>query len=146
MISVSTGISASTSVGVKYRSATKAAFQEHGVDLLGPVHTAREGQLDVRGATRPGDDVDRTTAPGGRLAVVPRLEKHPDLPERLDQRLAIEDSDVIRRQQRRRTGPPGAREQDERTGLGDGEVDAGQPQIGRRDEIAQRLSFARGSD
>src|SRR5260370_13896967 len=105
MILVSTGISASTSDGEKYRSATEPSLHEDRMDFLGAVHAARERQLDVRRAARSRDDVDCAPAPGRELAVVPGLQEHTDLAQRLHERAPIEHGHVIRRQEWRRALP-----------------------------------------
>src|SRR5258705_12537845 len=58
MIRVSLGMSASTSAAVKCRSATKTPVHEDRVHFLGPVHSARQGELDVRSPARTRDEVD----------------------------------------------------------------------------------------
>src|SRR5262249_58773957 len=70
MMRVSLGMSASTSVGEKYRSATKAPVHEDRVHFLGPVNPAGQGELDVGGPARARDEID-DGARGGRGAVSP---------------------------------------------------------------------------
>src|SRR2546425_12425743 len=109
MTRVSLGIRASTSAAVKYRSATDAPLDEDRVHFLGPVNAASQGELDVRGPARAGDEVDDGAGAGRRRVPVPGLEKHADLAQRFDERGATEDGDVIRRAQGRRAGAPRAR-------------------------------------
>src|SRR5215470_8221534 len=99
MTRVSVGMSVSTSPGSKYRSAMsrQAAVDEDRMNLLGAVHAARERQLDVGGATRSRDEVDHGAALGRRRALVPRLQREPDVLQRLHECVTIEDGDVTGR-------------------------------------------------
>src|SRR5438034_10730894 len=98
MISVSSGMSASTSRGEKYPSATEPSLHEDRMDLLRPVHAARERQLDVRGAAGSSDEIDHAPAPAFRRAVVPGFEEHAHLRQRFPQPAPIEHRDLTRRQ------------------------------------------------
>src|SRR5262245_56954149 len=102
MMRVSLGMSASTSAGEKYRSATKAPVHEDRVHFLGPVNPARQRELDVSRPARPRDEVDDGARAGRCPVSVPGLEEHADLVQRLDERCAIEERDVAWRQERRR--------------------------------------------
>src|SRR3989454_6976005 len=144
MIRASLGISASTSTAVKYRSATDALLDEDRVHFLGPVNAARQGELDVRRPARSGDEVDDGARRGRPAIAVPGLEEDAHLAQRFDERGAIEDGDVTGRQQRRRARAPGARHQDQGAGLGDGEIDAGEPEVGPGRDRPESLSLGRG--
>src|SRR2546426_733927 len=106
MSGASAGISASTSRGVKWRSATDRRLDEDRVHLLRPVHAARERQLDIRRPARAGDEADDGSAGPRRTVGVPELEEHAGLRERLDERRPVEERDVVGRQERRRARSP----------------------------------------
>src|SRR5439155_25591353 len=99
MSGASAGISASTSRGVKWRSATDRRLDEDRVHLLRPVHAARERQLDIRRPARAGDEGNDGPAVPRLTVDVPELEKHARLRERLDERCPVEERDVIGRQE-----------------------------------------------
>src|SRR5437899_2207880 len=84
MTRVSLGIRASTSAAAKYRSATDAPLDEDRVHFLGPVNAACQGELDVRGPARAGDEVDDGAGAGPRGVPVPGLEEPADLAQRRD--------------------------------------------------------------
>src|SRR3989442_7706838 len=98
--SVSAGIRASTSAGEKYRSANERHVHEDRVHLLRSVHAAGQSELDVSRAAGPRDEVNGAAPPHRRLAFMPRFQNDAELLERLDQRGAIEDRDVVERQER----------------------------------------------
>src|SRR6266446_9710034 len=95
MSGVSAGISASTSRGAKWRSATDRRLDEDRVHLLWPVHAARERQLDIRRSARAGDEADDGPAVPRLTVGVPELEEHARLRERLDERRPVEERDVV---------------------------------------------------
>src|SRR5262245_24477413 len=94
LMRVSRGLSAQTSPGEKYRSATTGPTHEDRVHFLGHVNPACQGELDVGRPARPRDEVDDGARAGRNPIAVPGLEEHADLVQRLDERCAIEERDV----------------------------------------------------
>src|SRR5262249_50872168 len=86
MMRVSLGMSASTSAGEKYRSATKAPVHEDRVHFLGPVNPACQGELDVGGPARARDEIDDGARGGGGGRSPPGPRKKPRPGEGADER------------------------------------------------------------
>src|SRR5438128_9903463 len=99
---VSLGMRASTSPAVKYRSATDSPLDEDRVHFPGPVDAPGQGELDVGGPARAGDEVDDGARPGRRAVPVPGLEEHADLLQRVDERCANAQGEVSDGQHGRR--------------------------------------------